>query len=99
MKHGFFSLPFPCPLFGCTQAPEASTDVSQQTLAAGHEFYTVNCARCHQADGSGVKDMQPPLVADAIANPTMLICVVLPSRLHALNGENCFPYEAPIANL
>jgi mono/diheme cytochrome c family protein len=64
-------------LLGCSQAPEAPA--SPQTLEAGHQVYTANCAACHQADGVGVANMQPALVDNAVVagDPEMLIRVVL----------------------
>jgi mono/diheme cytochrome c family protein len=34
----------------------------QQYVVEGMNLYQTNCANCHQVDGSGLKDLYPPLV-------------------------------------
>ncbi len=45
----------------------------------GGQLYAQNCATCHMVDGSGVSNMQPPLIGDRIVagNPATLIDVIL----------------------
>lgn len=48
-------------------------------VAAGKIVYTQNCAACHQADGGGVQDLNPPLskTSYVLGNKSRLINVVL----------------------
>jgi mono/diheme cytochrome c family protein len=79
MKHIFVCVAAALLLWGCSQAPEAPVAATPQTLEAGRQVYTANCAACHQADGNGVPNMQPALVDDPVVqgDTTQLIRVVL----------------------
>lgn len=69
---------FACALAGCSQAPETKM-TQQQMIAGGHDVYAQYCSGCHQPEGKGVPNMQPPLAGNAIVNgdPKQLIRVVL----------------------
>jgi len=89
MKRIFFLLPVAIAALAMIAACSKPSDSSQTSAAptpsaadiraAGLKDYTATCATCHQADGYGVSNMQPPLVDDAIVqgDPVMLIRVVL----------------------
>jgi mono/diheme cytochrome c family protein len=51
----------------------------QSSIARGNVLYKQICATCHQADGSGVPRMNPPLIKTqyVLGDPTRLIKVVL----------------------
>ena len=51
----------------------------QQYVVEGMNLYQTNCANCHQVDGSGLKDLYPPLAkTDLWQRVTMseLACVI-----------------------
>jgi len=56
-----------------------ATPATSPAIAAGKTVYTQNCAACHQADGGGVQDLNPPLskTSYVLGNKTRLINVVL----------------------
>ena len=43
------------------KAPAASADLSA-SIAQGKKIYSQYCLSCHQADGGGVQNMNPPLI-------------------------------------
>ena len=45
-------------LFSCESREEITR---QQYVVEGMNLYQTNCANCHQVDGSGLKDLYPPL--------------------------------------
>jgi len=49
------------------ETPPASPPVSQAPdgVAAGQKLYARHCLSCHQADGGGVPNMQPPIAGGA----------------------------------
>ncbi len=58
--------------------PALTADRTQQMMQ-GEEVYTLNCSRCHEADGAGYRDLFPPLAGNHIVtlhDPRPLIEVV-----------------------
>jgi len=49
------------------------------SIANGQVVYTQNCATCHQVDGHGVQNMNPPLIQTnyVLGDKTKLIKIVL----------------------
>lgn len=64
----------------------------QKPVPPGKAVYERNCLSCHQADGSGVPGMNPPLsqVSFVTGNKTQLIRIVLDGLTEPLeiNGED-----------
>ncbi|WP_109829266.1 c-type cytochrome [Reichenbachiella versicolor] len=62
-----------------------SQDVKlKQYIAKGEELYLANCIHCHQADGSGLAAVIPPVNSDfSIKNKAFSICVIK----NGLQGE------------
>ena len=54
-------------LTACGGSTSAAPSTPADPLVKGAEIYKANCATCHMADGSGVPDMQPALVDNAVA--------------------------------
>lgn len=74
------------------------------SFAAGKIIFTKNCAVCHQVDGGGVQNLNPPLIKTnyVIGNKTRLINVLL-KGLHGIdiNGEkytNTMPSHSFLTN-
>ena len=68
----------------------------QQYVVEGMNLYQTNCANCHQVDGSGLKDLYPPLAkTDLWQRVTMseLACVIKHGQKDSIrvNGK---PYNA-----
>ncbi len=61
------------------EMPSSASGSSRTTAgraAEGSEVYAANCARCHQAEGTGLQGFAPPLKEDPVvlsANPAPLI--------------------------
>jgi mono/diheme cytochrome c family protein len=52
------------------QAPAERPEPAARKVSPGEEAFRKNCLTCHQADGSGVPDMYPPLHnADIVKGP------------------------------
>lgn len=57
----------PCTMYGQTKAKikmksaPATSSMLAASLERGKAVYAANCLTCHQADGSGVPNMNPPL--------------------------------------
>lgn len=66
------------------QPPAPATDPSDGKLARGKQVYTTQCLSCHQKDGQGVPNLNPPLVGTewVTGDKERLIGVVL----NGLNG-------------
>jgi mono/diheme cytochrome c family protein len=49
------------------------------SIANGQAVYTQNCATCHQVDGHGVQNMNPPLIQTTyvLGDKTKLIKIIL----------------------
>jgi mono/diheme cytochrome c family protein len=49
----------------------------EQYLVNGEQHYLKHCSNCHQADGSGLKDLYPPLAgSDFLNNKELVICLI-----------------------
>ncbi|GAA3987272.1 c-type cytochrome [Mucilaginibacter dorajii] len=59
-----------------THAPSAALKAS---IAAGLPIFTENCVACHQADGTGIAHMNPPLIKTpfVLGDKTRLIKIIL----------------------
>ena len=67
-----------------TQTEIAKSDDSNSKPHPGEALYKTNCLTCHQADGSGVPNMYPPLSPNEwIKDKDKLIGIML----HGLKGE------------
>ncbi|MFN4147864.1 MAG: c-type cytochrome [Runella sp.] len=58
-------------LGGCQSEEEVKRS---QYLAEGYQLYQTHCANCHQADGSGLGNLYPPIVAESLQDKATLIC-------------------------
>lgn len=68
-------------LSACQSADELKTE---QYYSEGYQLYTTHCANCHQADGSGLADLYPPLSESTyLSRRNEMICVVK----NGLSGE------------
>lgn len=68
-------------LSACQNAQDLKTE---QYYAEGYQLYTTQCANCHQADGKGLADLYPPLLASTyLSRQNELICVIK----NGLSGE------------
>ncbi|MPR36141.1 c-type cytochrome [Cytophagaceae bacterium SJW1-29] len=72
-------------------AATAKTQTMEMAMASGQIVYEQNCAVCHQADGSGVPHLNPPLSQTeyVLGEKARIIGVVL-NGLNAhelINGE------------
>lgn len=68
-------------LSACQSADELKTE---QYYSEGYQLYTTHCANCHQADGSGLADLYPPLQKSTyLSRRDEMICVVK----NGLSGE------------
>ena len=51
----------------------------QQYVVEGMNLYQTNCANCHQVDGSGLKDLYPPLAKTDLwqrVKMSELVCII-----------------------
>ena len=68
-------------LSACQSADELKTE---QYYSEGYQLYTTHCANCHQAEGSGLADLYPPLSESTyLSRRNEMICVVK----NGLSGE------------
>ena len=79
----------------------SQTGVSKETLERGKKVYTTYCLSCHQADGSGVPKLNPPLIKTTwvLGDKKKLINTVLNGmdELIEVDGEeyeNVMPAQA-----
>ena len=90
MKRLLFSclILLPCVLFAQTKktvtkssasTKTTSTNTLKSSIARGKIVYGTNCLACHQADGSGVPNMNPPIINTSwvLGSKTVLIQQVL----------------------
>ena len=68
----------------------------QQYVVEGMNLYQTNCANCHQVDGSGLKDLYPPLVKTDLwqrVKISDLACIIKNGQKDSIlvNGK---PYNA-----
>ncbi|GIV37240.1 MAG: hypothetical protein KatS3mg032_1619 [Cyclobacteriaceae bacterium] len=69
-------------LYGCTTAQERKF---KQYYLQGQLLYEKHCSNCHQPNGSGLKNLYPPLaLSDFLKNnPEKTLCLMR----HGLTGE------------
>ncbi len=97
----FLIAPF-CPLLIQAQSkPKPKTKVAgtSASIARGSKVYTQYCLSCHQADGGGVQNMNPPLTKTTyvLGDKTRLIKVVLNGFTQAvdIDGQSYSNNMAP----
>lgn len=68
----------PLAILGVFAACSNSELVSMQQLSSGAKLYEQHCSNCHQADGSGLALLIPPLQqADYLSNNALLLpCLI-----------------------
>jgi mono/diheme cytochrome c family protein len=98
------------PLIGWTQTKKASVPAGkgsplQQAINRGKLVYGVNCLACHQADGYGVGNLNPPLagISWVTGNKSTLIQMVLKGSQGQveIDGEkfhNAMPAQAHLTD-
>jgi mono/diheme cytochrome c family protein len=98
------------PLMGLAQTkkpviPAANTSSLQAAMNRGKQVYGVNCLACHQADGYGVGNLNPPLanINWVTGNKNTLIQMVLKGSQGQveIDGEtfhNAMPAQAHLAD-
>lgn len=61
------------------QTPASQTSLLKSAVARGQVVYAKTCLSCHQVDGSGVPNMNPPLIKTkwVLGSKTVLIHQVL----------------------
>ena len=67
-----------------------SAPVAKATMVAGQLVYTQYCVSCHQADGGGVQNMNPPLINTSYVNgdKAKLVSILLNGLAHEeIDGE------------
>lgn len=88
-----------------TKAPAkktASSSASKSSIAAGKAVYMQYCVSCHQPDGGGVQNMNPPLIKTSyvLGPKSKLISVVLNGlSRQEIDGETYTNVMAPFSNL
>ncbi len=81
--------------------PGAQRDVKfQQYYAEGEVLYQQHCANCHQADGSGLGRLYPPLAKSDFINkdPQAVLCLIK----YGIEGEmvvNGVTYNKPMPGI
>ncbi|MCW3091513.1 MAG: cytochrome c [Ferruginibacter sp.] len=72
-------------------APAASFSTPELSIGRGEKIYTQYCLACHQADGSGVPQLNPPLknTAYVLGDESKLISIVMNGFTEGveINGE------------
>jgi mono/diheme cytochrome c family protein len=68
-----------------------STSTSKVSIQRGEKIYTQNCLPCHQADGSGVPQLNPPLKSTSyvLGDESRLIRIVINGSSNGveINGD------------
>lgn len=81
-------------LIGMTSLP-----IDKKVMERGKKVYTQYCSPCHQADGSGVPGLNPPLekTTHVLGNKSALIKVILKglNTHEEINGETYNNIMAP----
>ena len=64
---------------GSSSTPETSSSSPEASSGNGKKIYTQYCLACHQADGSGVPQLNPPLknTAYVLGDESRLISIVM----------------------
>ncbi|HWJ30414.1 MAG TPA: cytochrome c [Flavisolibacter sp.] len=91
---------------GQTKAPakkttSASSATSKSSVAAGKEVYMKYCVSCHQPDGGGVQNMNPPLIKTSyvLGSKQKLITIILNGlSRQEIEGETYTNVMAPFAS-
>lgn len=62
----------------------------EQFYSEGYQLYTLHCANCHQADGSGLANLYPPIQGSSyLMRKADLVCIIkngLAGEIH-VNGK------------
>lgn len=95
MNKTFFLIPaITIMLIGMSSLP-----IDKQVMERGKKVYTQYCSPCHQADGSGVPGLNPPLekTPHVLGNKTALIKIILKglNTHEEINGETYNNIMAP----
>jgi len=68
----------------------------EQFYSEGYQLYTLHCANCHQADGSGLANLYPPIQGSSyLMRKADLVCIIkngLAGEIH-VNGKT---YNRPM---
>lgn len=74
-------------LVSCQSSEELKRE---QFYSEGYQLYTLNCANCHQADGSGLANLYPPIQGSSyLMRKADLVCIIkngLAGEMH-VNGK------------
>lgn len=97
------------PVFGAAQTkkvqkkPATASASLQQSVVRGKAVYTTFCLSCHQADGSGVPNLNPPLIQNnwVLGPKNVLIEQVLKGSKGKveMDGETFHNSMPPMAHL
>lgn len=86
-------------------AAKAAAGGSSASVAAGKKVYTLYCLTCHQADGGGVPNMNPPLIKTTyvLGDKNKIIQIVLKgfNENVEINGDtytNVMPPQATLTD-
>jgi len=74
-----------------THKPIKKYSTLKSTIKAGEAVYTQNCLTCHQADGGGVQNMNPPLIKTSyvLGDKAKIIGIVLNGFEHEdIDGDS-----------
>jgi mono/diheme cytochrome c family protein len=77
---------------------EAATPPGDSVMRAGEAIFADSCAGCHQADGTGVPGMFPPLVHDANAqstDPSTVVRIILQGAQTVPTATRPTPFTMP----
>jgi mono/diheme cytochrome c family protein len=97
MKKAFFLIP--AVLVVLIALATSQMNIDKIVMARGKKVYTQFCVTCHQQDGGGVPNMNPPLekTSYVLGNKTKLIRVVLKglNTHEEIDGESYSNVMAP----
>jgi mono/diheme cytochrome c family protein len=68
-----------CLFFSLIACQSKEEILYQQYVVEGRIIYEKNCSNCHQTDGSGLRDLYPPLAKTDLwkrVNPQQLVCLI-----------------------
>lgn len=78
----------------------------QQYTVQGKSLYIDHCGNCHQADGSGLRRLIPPLAGNKhlVENQNQLACIIKygmtgPLELNGINFNETMPANNDLTNL
>ncbi|GHB77527.1 c-type cytochrome [Persicitalea jodogahamensis] len=72
---GFFAGAFFIMAFSSCQSTDELK--KEQYYSEGYQLYTANCANCHQADGTGLANLYPPIKGSSYLDRNAdLICII-----------------------